>query len=345
MALIHAELGELETASAMVEQLAAPGFRKFRHDMLMLPGLAFLTLVCAKLGDPTHAEEIYDLMRPYRGRVVIVGAPAQACWGAVDHYLGVLATLTDRPEWATDHFEAALATGARLGAPALLAETRLELGNVLAGDARTEHRDRAGDAPRLGQTHVIGTRPAAVARPSRRRRTTLIRCGLRPNPAGSASRSTTADRTGRRHPTLFAAARWRILDGDHPARQHPRARRQGSASLGHAARLSLVDRSMSSTLPPGVLPLVAAADSSRRQTRREVRSGFVDGFGDAGEVLDDAAKDAYRSRLAELDDLISEAERFNDIGRASQLGVERDLLVDQLTRQSASAGATVGPCR
>ena len=135
MALIHAELGELETAAAMVEQLAAPGLRKLRHDMLMLPGLAFLTLVCAKLGDPTHADEIYDLMRPYRGRVVIVGAPAQACWGPVDHYLGVLAALTDRPDWATDHFEAALATGARLGTPALLAETRLELGNVLAGDA------------------------------------------------------------------------------------------------------------------------------------------------------------------------------------------------------------------
>ena len=143
MALIHAELGELETAAAMVEQLAAPGFRKFRHDMLLLPGLAFLTLVCAKLGDPTHADEIYDLMRPYRGRVVIIGAPAQACWGPVDHYLGVLAGLTDHPEWATDHFEAALATGARLGTPALLAETRLELGNVLAGDAHGENRDRA----------------------------------------------------------------------------------------------------------------------------------------------------------------------------------------------------------
>ena len=170
MALIHAELGELETASAMVEQLAAPGFRKLRHDMLLLPGLAFLTLVCAKLSDPTHAEEIYDLMRPYRGRVVIVGAPAQACWGAVDHYLGVLATLTERPDWATDHFEAALATGARLGTPALLAETRLELGNVLAGDAQDRASGPGGDAPRLGPTHFIGARPAAVARSARSRR-------------------------------------------------------------------------------------------------------------------------------------------------------------------------------
>ena len=108
MALIHAELGERETAAAMVEQLAAPGFSKFRHDMLFLPGLARLALACADLADSDHAEAIYDLLRPYAGRVVIVGAPAHACWGPVDHYLGVLATLGDRPDWAADHFEAAL---------------------------------------------------------------------------------------------------------------------------------------------------------------------------------------------------------------------------------------------
>ncbi len=137
MALIHAELGERETAAAMVEQLAAPGFSKFRHDMLFLPGLAHLALVCADLGDSDHAEAIYDLLRPYAGRVVIVGAPAQACWGPVDHYLGILAALGGRPDWAIDHFEAALVVGARLGTPALLAETRLEFGTLLlqSGDA------------------------------------------------------------------------------------------------------------------------------------------------------------------------------------------------------------------
>ena len=55
-------------------------------------------------------------------------------------------------------------------------------------------------------------------------------------------------------------------------------------------------------------------------------------------MLDDAAKDAYRRRLAELDELIAEAERFNDIGRASQLGVERDLLVDQLAQAVGLGG-------
>ena len=67
-------------------------------------------------------------------------------------------------------------------------------------------------------------------------------------------------------------------------------------------------------------------------------TGFVDGFGDAGAVLDDTAKDAYRRRLTELDELIVEAERFNDIERASQLGVERDMLVDQLAQAVGLGG-------
>ena len=197
MALIHAELGERETAAALVEQLAAPGLRKFRHDMLFLPSLTFLTLVCADLDDSTHAEEIYDLLRPYTGRVVVVGAPANACWGPVDHYLGVLAALCHRPEWAVDHFESPLTPAARLGTPALLAETRLEFANALLA---IEHRlPRPGDhvarraarrsASALGLQRMIdrlrpplrsGIEPSE--RRPRRRRTTAAgtpRCSLR----------------------------------------------------------------------------------------------------------------------------------------------------------------------
>ena len=55
-------------------------------------------------------------------------------------------------------------------------------------------------------------------------------------------------------------------------------------------------------------------------------------------MLDDTAKDAYRRRLTELDELIAEAEQFNDIERASQLGIERDLLVDQLAQAVGLGG-------
>ena len=200
MALIHAELGERETAAALVEQLAAPGLGKFRHDMLFLPSLAYLTIACAELGEAVHADEIYDLLRPYAGRVVIVGAPAQACWGPVDHYLGVLAALGSRAAWAADHFEAALSAGARLGTPALLAETRLEYGTLLLG-ASGGDRDRARtlleaarrSASALGLQRVAD-RVASVSAARRRDRPT-------------AWESSVAGRSDRRGPTLLVAAR------------------------------------------------------------------------------------------------------------------------------------------
>src|SRR5262249_37866905 len=55
-------------------------------------------------------------------------------------------------------------------------------------------------------------------------------------------------------------------------------------------------------------------------------------LGDAGEVLDAAARGAYKRRLQELGEEIEEAERFNDRERAARLKVEVDALVDELSR-------------
>ena len=97
-------------------------------------------------------------------------------------------------------------------------------------------------------------------------------------------------------------------------------------------------RSTSSISPPGTSGSSGVSGPSDVADGGDLGSGFVDGFGDAGEVLDDAAKDAYRRRLSELEELIVEAERFNDIGRASQLGVERELLVEQLAQAVGLGG-------
>jgi hypothetical protein len=329
MALIHAELGERETAAAMVEQLAAPGFRKFRHDMLFLPGLTHLTLVCAELDDCSHAEEIYDLLRPYAGRVVIVGAPAQACWGPVDHYLGMLAALADRPDWAAEHFEAALALGARIGTPALVAETRLELGSLLLRGAPAESRDR-------GLTLIDAARRTASALGLRRMierldATSTAPAGMTTRPL-AASEAATVGTTecSLRHDGEF----WTVLTPRSSTHvRDAKGVRHLATLLAQPGRpIHVLELAGGPTGGTGVGGLSDVADPG------EVGLGFVDGFGDAGEVLDDAAKDAYRRRLTELDELIGEAERFNDIGRASQLGVERDLLVDQLAQAVGLGG-------
>ncbi len=54
--------------------------------------------------------------------------------------------------------------------------------------------------------------------------------------------------------------------------------------------------------------------------------------GDAGELLDPEAIAAYRRRLHDLDTELAEAESFNDAGRITKLGSEREFLTHELQR-------------
>ena len=88
-----------------------------------------------------------------------------------------------------------------------------------------------------------------------------------------------------------------------------------------------------------VLDLVAAETGS---------GGPVDGspaarlprpaLGDAGAMLDGRAKDAYRRRLAEIDDDIEQALAIGDDERAAQADAERDFLVQELARAVGLGG-------
>ena len=88
-----------------------------------------------------------------------------------------------------------------------------------------------------------------------------------------------------------------------------------------------------------VLDLVAAETDSgaqldNRQTGRLPRSAL----GDAGEMLDTRAKNAYRRRLAEIDDDIEQAHAIGDGERAAQADAERDFLLRELSRAVGLSG-------
>jgi tetratricopeptide (TPR) repeat protein len=61
-------------------------------------------------------------------------------------------------------------------------------------------------------------------------------------------------------------------------------------------------------------------------------------FGDAGEILDARAKDAYRRRLAEIDDDIEQARAIGNAERAAQADTERGFLVQELARAFGLSG-------
>lgn len=91
-----------------------------------------------------------------------------------------------------------------------------------------------------------------------------------------------------------------------------------------------------------VLDLVAAeagAGGGAPLGRGDREGGLsVATLGDAGALLDDRAKAAYRRRLAEIEEDLDEAHANGDGERAAQAATERDLLIGELARAVGLGG-------
>jgi tetratricopeptide (TPR) repeat protein len=76
--------------------------------------LAVAAIVCAAVGSQSQREWVYAQLEPHPGLHAVIGGCA-AYHGAVDHFLGLLATALRRTEQASEHFAAAIAMHERLG--------------------------------------------------------------------------------------------------------------------------------------------------------------------------------------------------------------------------------------
>ena len=76
---------------------------------------------------------------------------------------------------------------------------------------------------------------------------------------------------------------------------------------------------------------VAAVDLVGAGTGVAVQSGL-------GDILDKQALKAYRQRLRDLDQELTEAEQWSDLGRLDALRTERDALLDELARATGLGG-------
>ena len=78
--------------------------------------------------------------------------------------------------------------------------------------------------------------------------------------------------------------------------------------------------------------LAAGADSSQA-------AAAISALG-ADPVLDDRARAAYRTRLADLDDELATADAHHDLERSARLAAEREALIDELARATGLGGRT-----
>ena len=81
----------------------------------------------------------------------------------------------------------------------------------------------------------------------------------------------------------------------------------------------------------GVTPAVSPPGTSNQELTSS-------GWGDSGVHLDAQAKDAYRRRLAEIDEDIEDARHLSDSGRVLQAEAERDFLIRELSRAVGLGG-------
>ncbi|HVA77274.1 MAG TPA: AAA family ATPase [Candidatus Binataceae bacterium] len=141
MAFLHSQTGRRAEARARFEELAAGNFAALPRDMSWYATMVMLAEVCAFLGDAARARTLYDLLEPFAARNAVLDI--HVCYGAVAHYLAMLAATTGDLDRAEAHFEAALLFNLKMGASAWVARTRYEFAAMLLGRGKPGDRERA----------------------------------------------------------------------------------------------------------------------------------------------------------------------------------------------------------
>jgi len=165
LAFAHASLGELDDARRQFDVLALDDFAGVSRNILWPNSLALMSEVCTVLDDADRARLLLDLFRPYSG-LLVVFAGGSHCTGAVDRYLGMLATVLGRFPDAEAHFQAAVALEERVGSPALLARSRYWYGRMLisTGDPTDQSRGAELLATSLTAATALGMAGLATQR-------------------------------------------------------------------------------------------------------------------------------------------------------------------------------------
>ncbi len=141
-ALLYSELHREAEARAEFERLAADDFTALPRDVSWLTAVAYLSQVCAFLGDAQRAAVLYRLLLPFAGRHIFAGRNL-AFIGSVSGYLGLLATTMRRWEEAERHFQETLAAHARIGARPWVAHAQQDYARMLLARAGAGDRERA----------------------------------------------------------------------------------------------------------------------------------------------------------------------------------------------------------
>jgi len=286
--------------------------------------LFFLVEMVAIAGTREQANELLPLVTACPEEYLTLGWSYVSWEGPKVRFLALLLARLGRFDEACAAFEDALARLRRLDAGPFLARTEYEYGRMLIeraapGDAEQAHalfvsaRERAVD---LGM-------PGLVSHIDRRLGTPAGDVPAAPLESSATARA--ARPSSAPHPPLTLS-----LEGEYFTVDFRGETLRLKASLG----LTYLARLMET---PG--REVHVLDLVRERHGAGDAADLVD-QGDAGELLDDDARDAYRRRLDDLRETVTEAESFGDGARASRAREEMEHLANELSRAVGLGGRT-----
>ena len=145
LALTHVEAGQTDDALTDLGCLSAIGWDTVAEDQSEGTALSLSAAVCGALGARAgeHAAPLYEHLRPYAGTAVVIRAPAAACVGPADQYLGLAASSMGDLALAEVHFEASLRLARSMRSSPFTASAEVELARVIRQRGREGAQERA----------------------------------------------------------------------------------------------------------------------------------------------------------------------------------------------------------
>jgi DNA-binding CsgD family transcriptional regulator/tetratricopeptide (TPR) repeat protein len=126
LALLHTRRGDDRSARVEFEKLVVDDFLSIPRDAVWLNAMTYLAETCSFLQDEKVAAPLFDILKPYSGRVAIIDR-ALACKGSIDRFLGLLASTRGKVDEAERLLRYALQQHERMQAVPLADRTRREL--------------------------------------------------------------------------------------------------------------------------------------------------------------------------------------------------------------------------
>jgi tetratricopeptide (TPR) repeat protein len=331
----YAENGAITEATAEFEALPQQDFNALRRDETWLVIMVMLGVVCRAIGDKRRAAIVYEQLLPVKDNHAVL--ELNACLGPVSHFLGILAAALDHKDDAMRHFDEALAFARRMNARTYLAPTLYEYAALLlGGKSSSAERERGLMLAReaLQIASAIGMR--AIEAKAKALFDSSAQAGASA-PGADKRVGESAKPGGARNLFRREGEYWTI------AYRGEVFRLKDVKGLGYLAHLLRFPAEEFHVLDLSGLGSGEAGESGESDDadaadavagNLEIRRGPSV---DAGEVIDQQAREAYRARLVELREEIEEAREIGNVDRAEELQEE----VDQIARHY-SAGVGLG---